>query len=187
MLRVISGSAKGHKLKTINGMTTRPTSDKVKGSIFNILASHIPGAAVLDVFGGTGSLGIEALSRGAESAVFFDKSTECCGVIRENLAHTKLTEQARVFHTDYAAGIAKMHAEGKKFDIIFLDPPYHKNFIQETLKILVNNDIIGDDGILIAEHSSSDILPEAFGNLVAVDSRKYGDTTVTFYRKDSSQ
>jgi 16S rRNA (guanine966-N2)-methyltransferase len=181
MLRVISGSAKGHKLKTITGRTTRPTSDRVKESLFNIIAGYLDSAAVLDVFAGTGSLGIEALSRGAEKAVFFDKSTECCDLIKENLAHTKLAEKAEVYATDFVAGIERMYSQGRKFDLILLDPPYNKNFIQDTLKILKNNDIIRDDGIIVAEHSLSDSLPDVSGRLEAIDSRKYGDTVLTIY------
>jgi 16S rRNA (guanine966-N2)-methyltransferase len=182
ILRVISGSAKGHGLKTIKGDTTRPTSDKVKGAVYNIIAPYIEGSTVLDMFAGTGSLGIEALSRGAASAVFFDKSPQCCRIIRENLEHTRLAEKASVFNMDYAAGINKMYLEGRKFDIIIMDPPYNKNFIQEALKLITKNDIIVDDGIVIAEHSVMDRLPENCGKLNAIDTRKYGDTMITIYK-----
>ena len=147
----------------------------VKGALFNIIAGSVEGSEVLDVFAGTGSLGIEALSRGAEHAVFFDKSAECCGVIRDNLANTKLLEWAEVYQTDFTAGI------------ILLDPPYNKNFIQETLKLLTKNDIMKDEGMIIAEHSVSDVLPGAFEGLKAVDTRKYGDTMLTIYKQDGRQ
>ncbi len=181
MLRVIAGCAKGHKLKTVKGLTTRPTSDRVKESMFNIIAAQLDSAYVLDVFAGTGSLGIEALSRGAEQAIFFDKSSECCDLIKDNLVHTKLAEKAEVYTTDFVCGIERLHAQDRKFDLILLDPPYNKNFIQETLKTLINNDIIRDDGIVVAEHSLSDNLPVASGRLEAIDSRKYGDTVLTIY------
>lgn len=186
ILRVISGSAKGHGLKTVKGGTTRPTSDKVKGALYNIIAAYVEGSTVLDVFAGTGSLGIEALSRGAASAVFFDKSPICCGIIKDNLQHTKLADKALVYNVDYAAGIKKVHQEGHKFDIIIMDPPYNKNFIQEALKLLTINDIIVDDGIIIAEHSTMDKLPESCGKLKVIDTRKYGDTMITIY-KDGSE
>jgi 16S rRNA (guanine(966)-N(2))-methyltransferase RsmD len=182
ILRVISGSAKGHGLKTIKGDTTRPTSDKVKGALYNIIAAYVEGSTVLDMFAGTGSLGIEALSRGAASAAFFDRSQQCCGIIKENLQHTKLTEKALVYNTDFSAGIEKMHREGHKFDIIIMDPPYNKNFIQEALKLLAINDIMMDDGIIIAEHSVMDKLPESCGKLKVIDTRKYGDTMITIYK-----
>ncbi len=159
----------------------------VKGALFNIIAGSVEGSEVLDVFAGTGSLGIEALSRGAEHAVFFDKSAECCGVIRDNLANTKLLEWAEVYQTDFAAGIERLFRDKRKFDIILLDPPYNKNFIQETLKLLTKNDIMKDEGMIIAEHSVSDVLPEAFEGLKAVDTRKYGDTMLTIYKQDGRQ
>lgn len=181
ILRVISGTAKGHKLKTVKGMTTRPTSGMVKEALFNIIASEIESSHVLDVFAGTGSLGIEALSRGASQAVFFDKSVECCGIIKENLAHTKLADKAEVYSTDFAAGIERLYKDGRKFDVIILDPPYNKNFIQETLKMLTKNDIIKNNGIIIAEHSVSDSLPGSIGRLESKDTRKYGDTMITIF------
>ncbi len=182
MLRVISGSARGHKLKTIKGIDTRPTSDKVKESIFNIIATEIIDSNVLDVFAGTGSLGIEALSRGAKKAVFIDKSMDSCDIIRENLAHTKLADRAEIYSKDYKSGIERLYRNGYKFDLIFLDPPYNKNFIQNTLKLVTKNDIISDDGIIVVEHSHSDGLPESCGKLKAVDTRKYGDTMITIYK-----
>lgn len=140
---------------------------------------------MLDIFAGTGSLGIEALSRGADKAVFLDKSAECCGIIKENLVHTKLEKQAEVYSVDYAIGIERLFKDNRKFDLILLDPPYNKNFIQETLKILTKNDIMNNDGIIIAEHSATDSLPESIGRLKSVDTRKYGDTMVTIYKVDS--
>lgn len=186
ILRVISGSAKGHGLKTVKGDTTRPTSDKVKGAVFNIIAAYIEESTVLDMFAGTGSLGIEALSRGAASAVFFDRSPQCCKIIKENLEHTKLTEKASVFNMDFTAGINKMYHDGRKFDIIIMDPPYNKNFIQEALNLIAKNDIIVDDGIIIAEHSVLDKLPESCGRLKAIDTRKYGDTMITIYKEGNN-
>lgn len=137
---------------------------------------------MLDIFAGSGSLGIEALSRGAACAVFLDKSPESCAVIRDNLVHTKLADLAEVYCTDYGNGIEKLYRDGRKFDLILLDPPYNKNFIQEALKIMSRNDIMKDNSIIVAEHGASDILPEHCGRLKAVDSRKYGDTMITIYK-----
>lgn len=178
---MIAGEARGHRLKTLKGSATRPTADRVKEALFNILAPYIEGSEVLDLFAGTGSLGIEALSRGAASAVFVDKSGEACSLIRENLVHTKLQDKSAVLSGDFADALTKLRRDGKKFDIILLDPPYNKNFIQETLKILTNNDIIRDNGILAAEHHAGDRLPEREGELRAMSSRKYGETVLTFY------
>lgn len=163
-------------------MATRPTSDKVKGSVFNILADYIADRDVLDIFAGTGSLGIEALSRGARSAVFMDKSPDSCAVIKDNLAHTKLADLADVYCVDYVNGIERLSKDDRKFDLIFIDPPYNKNFIQEALKLMSRNDIMKDNSIIITEHSASDHLPDGCGRLKAVDSRKYGDTMITIYK-----
>ncbi|HHV28721.1 MAG TPA: 16S rRNA (guanine(966)-N(2))-methyltransferase RsmD [Clostridium sp.] len=184
ILRVIAGTAKGHKLKTIKGLTTRPTSDKVKGSVFNILAVLIPEAKVLDIYAGTGSLGIEALSRGADSAVFVDKSSECSLTIRENLAHTKLESKATVIAGDVFVILNKISKNNKKFDIIFLDPPYGKGLVGETLKSIVENDIIVPEGIIVAEHDVADMVPEEVGSLKRYRWQKYGDTVISFYRSN---
>jgi 16S rRNA (guanine966-N2)-methyltransferase len=164
-------------------MTTRPTSDRVKEALFNIISEKIAGSEVLDIFAGTGSLGIEALSRGAKRAVFIDKSPECCGVIKENTAHTKLTDRAEVYAAGFEYAVERLRRTGRKFDIVFLDPPYSKNFIQEALKIMTNNDIMVDNGIIAAEHRVSDKLPESIGGFEATGTRRYGDTAITFYVK----
>jgi 16S rRNA (guanine966-N2)-methyltransferase len=183
ILRVISGQAKGHKLKTIKGNNTRPTADRVKESLFNIITSYILDADVLDLFAGTGNLGIEALSRGAASAVFVDKSQECYNVIKDNLSHTKLEENAAVIAGDVFNTVDRLSKENKKFDIIFLDPPYNKNLIEETLKIIDKNDIINDNGIVITEKDIADIIPEEVGKLKLARNQKYGDTVLSFYKK----
>lgn len=138
---------------------------------------------VLDLFAGSGSLGIEALSRGAASAVFVDKSGEACSIIHENLARTGMQEKAAVISSDFASAASKLALEGRKFDIVFLDPPYNKNFIHEALKILTKNDIIRGDGILAAEHHIDDRLPERENGLEMTSSRKYGETAITMYRR----
>ncbi len=155
----------------------------MKGALFNIIATRVEESNVLDVFAGTGSLGIEALSRGAAGAVFFDKSAECCSIIKENLTHTKLIEKAEVYTTDFALGIDRLYRDGRKFDIIFLDPPYNKNLIQETLKILDKDDIIKDSGIVIVEHDISDMLPEHTELIEKIYTKKYRDTALTIYTR----
>jgi 16S rRNA (guanine966-N2)-methyltransferase len=146
-----------------------------------MLAFRINGSEVLDLFAGTGSLGIEALSRGAGRAVFIDKSAGCCSVIRKNLANTGFEERAEVYSMDFSEGIKFLSREGRKFDLVFVDPPYSKNFIEETLNLLEKNDIIKNGGIIAVEHQKSDSLPERCGGLKVVDSRKYGDTMITIY------
>jgi 16S rRNA (guanine966-N2)-methyltransferase len=181
ILRVIAGTAKGQKLKTVKGDTTRPTSDRVKESLFNIIAGIIPDSHVLDLYAGTGNLGIEALSRGAKSAVFIDKSRECYHIIMENLLHTKLSDKAKILTGEVANTIKSHSNDLGKFDIIFLDPPYNKNLIEETLNFIVNSDIIKDDGLIIAESDIDDSIPEEIGKLKLKRNQKYGDTVLSFF------
>ena len=132
-MRVITGKARGVSLKTPNGMTTRPTADRVKEALFSIIQFDVPTARVLDLFGGTGQLGIEALSRDAKSAVFVDANREACALIRENLKRTKLESEARVVCSDYASYLRSCN---EMYDIIFLDPPYSETFLENSLKLI---------------------------------------------------
>lgn len=181
ILRVIAGSAKGHKLKTIKGDTTRPTSDRVKESLFNIISQYIPESYVLDLYAGTGNLGIEALSRGAKAAVFVDKSRECADIISENLIHTKLFDNAKVITGEVSNVVSRLAQDYGKFDMIFLDPPYNKNLVEETLNIIVNSGIIKNDGIIIAESDIDDIIPKRIGTYILKRNQKYGDTVLSFF------
>ena len=126
IMRVITGKARGVTLKTPEGMRTRPTTDRVKEALFSIIQFELPGAKVLDLFGGTGQLGIEALSRGAKSAVFVDEREDACRLIKENLRRTKLEQDAQVVRSDYLAYLSRCR---EKFNIILLDPPYAEVFL----------------------------------------------------------
>jgi len=182
ILRVISGTAKGHKLKTLKTDKTRPTSDKVKGALFNIIMGYIQDAEVLDLFAGTGNLGIEALSRGAKEVVFVDKSEECIKIIKENLIHTKLLEKATIIKGDVSEVLKKLSLEGKKFDLIFLDPPYNKGLVTETLQQIETYDLLESQGIIVAEKDIMDKVPEKIGRLGLVGEHKYGDTVLARFR-----
>lgn len=181
ILRIISGEAKGHKLKTPKGTTTRPTSDRVKESLFNIIAPYLADAKVLDIFAGTGNLGIEALSRGAGEAVFIDKSPQCTDIIRENLIHTKLSHKAQILTGDAFNAISKLKGQGIKFDIVFMDPPYSKNMVQEALLSISDGVIIKDGTIVIAERDLDDPVDGEVGCLCLIRNQKYGDTVLSFY------
>lgn len=169
-------------MKTLKGDATRPTSDRVKESLFNIIAPYIPEANVLDAYAGTGSLGIEALSRGANSVVFTDRSQECFSIIKENLKHTKLEERAEVYSGEVLYLLESFGNAHRKFDLIFLDPPYHKNLIEVTLNCIIKNDIISKDGIIVAERDAKDSVPEEIGNIGLFRNQKYGDTVLSFYK-----
>ncbi len=150
-MRVIAGKAGRLLLKSVPGYTTRPTTDKYKETLFNILAPYIPGARFLDLFAGSGAIGIEALSRGAAACVFVEKDMRAVKVIRENLAHTKLDADARVMPGDVLAALPGLDREGKCFDIIFMDPPYAAGLYEGTLSFLASSSLIDEDTIIVAE------------------------------------
>ena len=179
-MRVITGKARGVVLKTPEGLATRPTTDRVKEALFNIIQFEIPTARVLDLFGGTGQLGIEALSREAKSAVFVDEREEACRLIRENLKRTKLEQQARVVRSDYMAYLKTCK---DKFDIILLDPPYAEVFLENSLKMITEIDILQSGGIIVAERPIGKELPWEFPGYARSRDYKYGKTLITIYRK----
>ena len=179
-MRVVSGIARGTVLKTPDGMATRPTTDRVKEAMFSIIQFNIPCAKVLDLFGGTGQLGIEALSRGADNAVFVDMSTDSCRLIKENLKRAKLTEKATVVCSDYLQFLKK---NVSKFDIILLDPPYAEVFLETSLKMITEIDILQSGGIIVTERPSDKPLPFAFLGYERSKDYRYGNTILTLYRK----
>ena len=180
-MRVITGKARGITLKTPEGMQTRPTTDRVKEAMFSIIQFEVPGARVLDLFGGSGQLGIEALSRGAKSAVFVDATENACKLIRENLKRTKLEQEGRVVRSDYLDYLKRCR---ETFDIILLDPPYAEVFLENALKYIVEIDILQSGGIIVAERPLGKDLPWDFDGYVRSRDYKYGNTLLTIYRKD---
>ena len=179
-MRVITGKARGVVLKTPSGMATRPTADRVKEALFSIIQFDIPGACVLDLFGGTGQLGIEALSRGAKSAVFVDEREDACKLIRENLSRTRLQDSARVVRSDYMQFLK--HCK-EKFDIILLDPPYAEVFLENSLKMITEIDILHSGGIIVAEYPVGKELNWDFLRDFQLKEYKYGNTKLMVCRK----
>ena len=179
-MRVITGKARGVQLKTPDGLTTRPTTDRVKEALFSIIQFEIPGAAVLDLFGGTGQLGIEALSRGAKNAVFVDAGEPACRLIRENLKRTKLEVDAKVIRSDYLDYLKRCR---EKYNIIFLDPPYAEVFLENALKCITEIDILHSGGIIVAERPLGKELPWEYEGYQRSRDYKYGKTLLTVYRK----
>ncbi len=186
MPRVISGIAGGIPLKTPAGGNTRPTTDRIKESVFNIIQADIAGRHVLDVFAGSGSLGIEALSRGAESAVFIDQDRGACGIIRENLAKTRLADRAEVLCMDLSAAIARLAPRKRHFGLAFADAPYLRDFVLKTLQLLDENDIMADDGMAVVEHHRGETPPNSVGRWRLDRRREYGDTVFSFYLYESA-
>ena len=181
-MRVISGLAKGISLKTPDGLATRPTADRIKEAMFSIIQFDLPGTAVLDLFGGTGQLGIEALSRGAKSAVFVDQAESACSLIRENLRRTKFQNIAKVIRSDYLTFLKNSH---EKFDIILLDPPYAEIFLENSLKMISEIDILQSNGIIVTERPVEKALSVDFPGFSRSRDYKYGKTLLTIYRKEN--
>lgn len=151
-MRVIAGACKSLPLKTVPGMDTRPTTDRIKETLFNMIQPHIPGCTFLDMFAGSGAIGIEALSRGAREAYFVEQNRKAAACIRENLSFTKLTERARVLTTDVRAAIGTFR-EDLLFDCIFMDPPYDQGLEQEVLALLSQSPCVKSDTLIIVEAS----------------------------------
>jgi len=179
-MRVITGKARGIQLKTPEGIQTRPTADRVKEALFSIINFDLPGAKILDLFGGTGQLGIEALSRGAASAVFVDAREESCKLIRENLKRTKLEKDAKVIRSDYMDYLNRCR---EQYNIIFLDPPYAEVFLENSIKRITEIDILQSDGIIVAERPLGKELPWEFEGYTRSKDYKYGKVLLTIYRK----
>lgn len=183
ILRVITGSAKGTKLLTLDGMSTRPTTDRVKENLFNIIAPYIEDSNVLDLFAGTGSLGIEALSRGAKSAVFVDQNEKSIDIIEKNIENTKLTDKSQVFLGEAQLILKKLSHQSKKFDIIFLDPPYKQEIVPKVLHDLEIYGVLEDRVLIVAETDIEDELPNEIGTLIVSKKQTYGKTKLTFFKR----
>ena len=183
-MRVIAGSARGIVLKTPEGMQTRPTTDRVKEALFSIIHFDLPGAKVLDLFGGTGQLAIEALSRGADSAVIVDQSEQACRLIKENLRRTRFEQKAKVVRGDYLEYLSRCR---ETYDMIFLDPPYAEVFLENALKRIAEIDILQSGGIIIAERPLGKDLPWELEGYTRSRDYKYGQILLTLYRKDGEE
>ena len=184
-MRVISGTARGKKLNSLEGLETRPTLDRVKEAVFNILQFNIKEANVLDLFSGSGSLGIEALSRDANWAVFCDNSNKAINIVKDNLEATRLINKSEILNKDYIEAIKKLSKESKKFDIIFLDPPYKTDYVIKSINYILEYKILAEDGIIVVETDDKNKIIEIENNkdLEVYDTRKYGIVYVVFIRK----
>lgn len=180
-MRVISGIKKGYKLKAPKGKDTRPTEDRIKESLFNILWNIDEESVVLDLFAGSGSIGIEFLSRGARKAYFIDKSYLSVKIIKENLKHTELEDRAEVIKNDSIKAIRLLGNKNIIFNYIFIDPPYREGLIMTALEEISNKKILKKQGLIIIEHEKELELEERVYDLKKVDCRNYGSKSVTFY------
>lgn len=182
-MHVITGTARGRRLKELEGMETRPTTGKVKESIFSIIQFDIEGRRVLDLFAGTGQLGIEALSRGAASCVFCDQRKDAVQLIRDNLAVCRLADKATVRQGDSMAYLKS----GEKFDIIFLDPPYASGLLSQAMEEIIRFDICRDHGIIVAESAADTVLPPVEAPYSLYREYRYGKIKLTVYHRSGNE
>jgi 16S rRNA (guanine966-N2)-methyltransferase len=179
-MRIISGTSRGRKLATPRSLSLRPTSDRVKESIFNILQDKVDGRVVLDLFAGTGNLGIEALSRGAKRAVFVEKGRHAIQLIQRNLAQLGFGEKSEILEKDVNRAIGILKQRGECFDLVFMDPPYQKGWIENTLMKLGSHPIYGSGSILVVEHNRREPLPHRLVGWDLIRQRRIGDTVLSF-------
>mgnify|MGYP001190137929 CR=1 FL=1 len=184
-MRVIAGEHRGRRLAAVPGKGTRPTTDKVKESIFNMIGPYFDGGWALDLYAGTGSLGIEALSRGAERAVFVERDARAFAIVKQNVATCRLEENAELYKTDASRALLSLAKRNLRFDLVFLDPPYAQQKIADEIAMMQERDLLADDAWIVAEHDVEVKLPERIGRCRVHRAAAYGDTAVTLYLFES--
>ena len=179
-MRIISGKARGTKLFTLEGENTRPTLDRVKESVFNIIQNEIEGTKILDLFAGSGAIGLELLSRGAEKAILCDKSKEAINIIKKNVEKTHFQNNVQIYNTDFENCLEKIKNE--QFDIIYLDPPYETDYIIKALEKIIKENIAKEESLIIIETDDELRIEKQIENIdvTIVDKRKYGRATIIF-------
>lgn len=185
-MRVISGTAKGRSLKAVPGTSTRPTTDKVKEAIFSMIGPYFDGGQVLDLFAGTGGLGIEALSRGMDKAVFIDIEKKSIDTIQYNVEVARLKDQVEIYRTDAARALKVLAKRAEKFQLVFLDPPYRMKGIAELMTTMEEQAIVEPDATIVVEHDAKDVLLETIGGFKQLRRADYGDTAVTIFKRDNA-
>ena len=180
-MRVISGSARGLKLKSPKGLNTRPTADRIKESLFNIISPYLDNISFLDLFSGSGAIGIEALSRGAKYATFVDIDKQSISIINQNIASARFIERSTVHNIDCIDAINMISLQNLKFDIIFLDPPYSKRFLEPTINKIEEKQILKNDGFIICEQRIDEIIFET-EKLIAFRVKEYKITKMVFLK-----
>jgi len=181
-MRIIAGKAKGKKLLSPETLETRPTLDRVKEAMFSMIQGYILDAVVVDVFAGTGSLGLESASRGAKEVYLVDKSSVTFPILKKNIENLKFQDFCIPLNMDAYEALRKLNKQGKVFDIIFIDPPYCKDMIPEAMKIIEENNMLHKDGIIVTKIDSIEEIFEGYNKIRLLKSRKYGNTTVCLYK-----
>lgn len=183
-MRIIAGSARGRSLKLPQG-EVRPTADRVKESLFNVLGQWLDGEVVLDLFAGAGSLGLEALSRGASHATFVERDRRVIQVLEQNVRALGFNDVSSVVSLPAERAVPRLAADGKRFSLVFADPPYALHALSSLLQALDETRLVSPGGRIVLEHDKREVLPEAVGTLQRVDERRFGDSVVTFYERRS--
>lgn len=181
-MRVIAGIAKGRPLKSITGDNTRPTTDKVKEALFSILTPYLNGGLVLDLFAGTGGLGIEALSRGMSRAIFVDHNKNSIKTVVQNVNHCDFTDRAEIYRNDAERALKVLRNRELRFDLIFLDPPYKQESYVKLIDYLAENRMVNEQGLIVAEHDAKLELQDSISTLVKIKQVIYGTIGVTIYQ-----
>jgi 16S rRNA (guanine966-N2)-methyltransferase len=185
-MRIIAGEFRGRPIKAVPGQNTRPTLDKVKESVFNALGQFFDGGNVLDLYAGSGNLGLEALSRGYEHIIFVDKSFQAINTIKENIRTLRVENQTEVLKMSDMGALAHFKSQQKRFDLVFLDPPYKKQRLNTIMENLVNENLLNDLAIVVCETLKEDDLVEEIGDFKKSKEYIYGITKITLYQKEGA-
>ena len=180
-MRIVAGRARGLKLKTIEEYSTRPTKDMVKEALFSIIMNYIQDSIVLDLFAGSGGIGIEAISRGASKCYFVDSNKACIDVIKENITKARFLDESEVIYSDYETALDKL--KNISFDIIYIDPPYNKGLGYKAIEKISNLNLLKTNGIIIFETDSIENVPEVIGNYEKFNEKKYGRNVLNFFKR----
>ncbi|AIM25133.1 16S rRNA (guanine(966)-N(2))-methyltransferase RsmD [Melissococcus plutonius] len=183
-MRIISGIYKGRRLKTLKNNLTRPTTDKVKGAIFNVIGPYFDGGVVLDLFSGSGNLAIEAISRGMEKAVCVDKNYEAIKIIKENVANVDETGKFIIKKSDAQKALIHLKAENRQFDLVFLDPPYAEQKIIQQVEQLSTDNLLAEEALVVCETDKMCELPVCIAQLKQIRKMDYGITKITIYKRE---
>jgi len=188
-VRIIAGELRGRRLQTPKGRNIRPTSDRVREAIFNVIAAWVAEANVLDLFAGTGALGLEALSRGAARATFVDNHSEAIRLIKENISLCGVKDRTVVMHREILPSLSVLAAQpanSARFDLVFLDPPYGKNQVPAVLELLTALNLVPTTAVAVVEHHRQDAIPSRCGNWHKTKERRYGDTVISYFSCESA-
>ena len=184
MVRIIAGTARGRRIETLEGVETRPTLDRVKEAVFGSLQFRIPYAKVLDLFAGSGNLGLEALSRGAKHVVLNDRNPACVEIIRRNVETLGFSDAARTMNLDYAAAIAQLSSEGEAFDLAFLDPPYREGISGDAVRRLFESGLILPGGVVVLEHAAELVPKDEPGVYRVARTKRFGKCGYSLIEED---